>query len=632
MTSGKADFTARPIEPHWPTVRDRIRQQKWAGDILAAIREDFRYWRDHLVIPGPQTTSAWTHHYFCGDDGSPLRFDPDSPKSHVCQHCGRVYVGEPWDGAWRTKMHSAATAQAQRASLLAQLATDPGEAADVLTTLLTTYATDYSSYELHGKNAGVGRVQPQGLDEAIWAIGLLRAARWAGEALSDDAALAAVSLARDVVPVLRPQVSKIHNIHCWMIAALAECAVRTADDELLMECRDGEFGAEAQIRDGFHPEGIWFEINAHYHYYTVSALLSYREASGLDGLSEEAAARLSRAITAPPLLAYDDNRLPAYADGWADCYVSTFAPQAEAAASLLPEHPIALGPYYDRIDSNHVGLWDGSSRREGPSAPLTGRSSVAALVFGPNDVDAVAVPPRSSFVWPDAGIGVLRSDTVRLAMRFGRPSGWHDHHDKLAVDLQTASGWSSLDLGTSGYGAEITQWMRSSVAHNLVILGGKRQPDTTGCLVEADDQRLVAEASWGEGVVRRALALTDEGWTDESVVTAPPGTAVEWVFHGDGKVALTYRPENVPTTLAIDDLGHGWLKDVRLATADDDGTLRLRWDAESSPILELPLPPGATAVVGVADANPNGLPLGVVSVRATIPDAGTVTFAATFLH
>ncbi|WP_344834297.1 hypothetical protein [Nonomuraea dietziae] len=47
---------------------------------------------------------------------------------------------------------------------------------------------------------------------------------------------------------------------------------------------------------------------------------------------------------------------------------------------------------------------------------------MAALVFGPDDVQAASPGRPGSFVWPHAGIGLLRSPAVRLAMavRAGR--------------------------------------------------------------------------------------------------------------------------------------------------------------------------------------------------------------------
>ncbi|GAA2894761.1 hypothetical protein GCM10010517_59470 [Streptosporangium fragile] len=607
-----------PYSPDWARVRRRVATRPWAAGVLAAVREDFSRWARDLVIPGPDGQSAWAHTYFCDADGAPLTFGVTTPERHVCPQCGRTYTGDPWDGAWRTKMHNAVAAQAQRAALLVRLSEDPRETAAArgeLERIFATYSRDYLSYEPHGANAGQGRVQPQCLDEAVWAVGLLRALRWAGDVLTPATSAAVDDTARVISDLLRPQFGLIHNIRCWLVAALAECAARLRDEELLAWCRDSEFGAEAQIREGFHPEGLWYEINPHYHYYAVSALLSYREAAGPAGLSAESALRLSRAITAPPHLAYSDTRLPAYGDGWPECYVGDFAPQAEAAWTIVPEEPVDLAPYYTRPRPAPVRLWSGAQSPSAAPAELTGRSSVAALVFGPDDIAPAAVAGNGgSFVWPHAGIGLLRSTRVRLAMRFGPDSGWHDHRDKLNVDVETATGWSSLDLGTSGYGSEFTTWMRSPVAHNLVIVDGRRQPEHAGRLLESSERHLVAESAWDGHVLRRAVSVDEDGWTDEhTAALAGPG-GIEWVFHGDGAFTPEGAGAGEPVRLR-GDVGHDWLRDACRLEIPPDRRLRGAWSVDGSPRLVLTVPDGFEVYTAVADGNPTGRPLGVLLLR-----------------
>ncbi|WP_344834300.1 hypothetical protein [Nonomuraea dietziae] len=202
--------------PDWQGIRRRVATRPWAANVLAAIGSDFTRWTDDLVIPGPDRPSAWTHHYFCDADGAPLRFDPAAPASHACTRCGRAYTGEPWDGAWRTTMHNAAAAQAQRAALLVRLA-DDHRAAEELERIAAAYAGDYLSYDIHGVNAGRGRVHPQSLDEAVWAVCLLRALRWADDALTPATSTAADAMARAIADLcaLRSAWSTTSTAGCW---------------------------------------------------------------------------------------------------------------------------------------------------------------------------------------------------------------------------------------------------------------------------------------------------------------------------------------------------------------------------------------------------------------------------------
>jgi hypothetical protein len=653
-------------QPDWLRVRDRLANQAWAGRVVSEIKADAEYWRSRLQVPPPTEQTAWTHHYFCDTDGTRLTFDPADPAHHRCSTCGQMYAGGVKDGAWRTHMHNAVAAQVQRDAILVRTASacrvvgeqDKAAAAAEISDLIRRYSRDYLQYEPHGQNVGTGRVQPQCLDEAIWALTLLRSVRWAASELPAATLEAARALAAEVAELLRPQVSLIHNIHCWMLAALAECAVHLGDAELLEFTADSEVGVKAQLREGFHPEGIWFEINPHYHFYTVAALLSWLEIAGPGVLDREATARLARAVTAPPALAYSDGLLPAYGDGWPDAALSTFATQAEAASGLIPEAEIDLGRYYATGPVAAGQLWsatpvppvevppvevslveappvDERPVDERPSSgqagvegrPLLGRAGVAALLLGPDTVTDEPSEPARSLHWPGPGIVVLRDGRTRVAMRSGPDSGWHDHHDKLAVDVELSTGWRSLDLGTSGYGAEFTNWMRSPAAHNTVYIGNEPQPPCDGKIVSYSEHRATGTAAWSGNEVQRSVELTDTGWTDTTELNLPETRPVTWFFHGDGELASDQEvldptdPADPESPLGLNHLSN-WR---RISTPD--GHLRARWTTAGAPTVSITVPTGFTAYLAEGQGNPTGARLGVIIL--TGPTHRT-TITATF--
>ncbi|SDS35565.1 Heparinase II/III-like protein [Microlunatus soli] len=590
----------RSTEPDWDLVRRRVEQQTWATKIISTVHDETEEWRRQLRIPGPERQSAWTHFYYCDDDGERLTFDPRQPNEHRCPACDRVYSGDPKDGSWRTLMHNQAAAQAQRDAVIMRVApgTDQAAAARAeLEMIITGYGEHYTEYVEHGGHAGIGKVLPQCLDEAIWAIGLLRATRWTADQLDGRALAAADLLARGVNDLLQPQVGAIHNIHCWMLAALAECANRLDDPEVLDFTCGSQFGAIAQLRQGFRADGLWFEINPHYHYYTVSALLAWLEAVGADQVDPAVGEILGRAMEAPPRLAYSDGLLPAYGDGWADARVSRFAGVAETASRLLPDRSVALADYYV----------------EGQE-----RDSLPALLFGPDHVPTMSPHATTSFCWADAGIAVLRSADARIALRSGPHAGGHDHRDKLAVDVETATGWRSLDLGTSGYGAEFTVWLRSPAAHSTVFIGGGPQPACNGRISEFDAGRAVGEVGWDGHRLRREITLTEGGWTDAVSVELDGEDEISWLLHGDGTV--TTDCSTAPTTApeALSGLGIPWLSDMHSIAVDHD-QLNVSWDAPGAPSAMITIPPGFVACTATGEGNPSGLPLGTVLItgRAT---------------
>lgn len=652
MTSGRRDPSdSSSFVPDWDAARQRVRTSPWAARILQRVREDFTWWRSRVVVPGPGADSEWTHHYFCAE-GTRLSFDPERPHHHECAECGRVYSGELLDGAWRTQMHNAAASQAQRAVLLLRLGDDEQEreaAREELLGLLARYARDYELYPVHGDKVGQGKVMPQNLDESIWAIALLRAVRWGGELLPARAGENARILAAQVASLLEPQLGMVHNIHCWILAALAECGVRSGDRALLERVRQGPFGIETQIRDGFRREGLWYETSAFYHYYALAALLSYREATGIGGLSTEEAETLARAVEAPATLAYMDGLLPAYGDCWPLGHLEDFAGHVAVATVVLPEHPVSGNGYRRARDrESPVDLWIGSRWQNERSRPLQGPASVAELVFGPGPLDdAPPAPDRGSFLWPDAGIGAVVSERARITMRFGPDVGMHDHRDKLAVDVEIPGVWRSLDLGSGGYTAEATRWMQSPAAHNIGTLHDERQPPVDGTLREGSEDRLVAELAWDGQTVRRTIQLTPDGWTDDMELSTEEPGPLMWIFHGDGAVRAAERTaaegahvEGAEDAEGAGDPGgrdltvHGmglgqsmpWqalgdlpglqrLRDIRRLVPGRDGKVEVTWGVPGAPVASLTLPAGATAAAALGDGNPSGLPLGMVLVR-----------------
>lgn len=611
--------------PPWETARRKIVGQSWAREIFAALREDFSRWKPALRIPSPDTPTQRYHTYFCHADGEKLKFDPNSPGAHACPRCGRVYEGNPWDGAWAMQMHAAAAAQLERALMLIKLGderdADDGRAA--FEQIAFYYAERYPSYLLHGDDPGCrGRVQPHRLNEAVWVNAVLRVVRWSG--LSDgwpESVRAGLDeMARLTVELLRPQVNAIHNHHTWMLAALAECAVRLGDGELLAWCRDSEFGMDAQVGRGFFGDGFWYEASTTYHYYTLESVLAYLDAIGPGGLSGEVwRPKLIRALNNPPRLAYADGRMPAYADGWLETFLPQFGHVAETAWGLVSDD-ITVASYYRGERSGVVRAINGGPPPKLDDALVSHRASIAALLYGPETVAEVPRESARSVVMTDAGIALLRSERVRLALRFGPDGGWHDHRDKLNVDVETTNGWRSLDLGTSGYGSDFTRWLRSPYAHNLLIVDGASQPRHAGRLLAASEDRIVAESVTEDARVTRSLQLDTDGWRDEYAAKLTEPRRLEWVFHGDGD----FVSDDVtrPAEITGGD-GLAWFENVR--EIDCGAVLRGHWENGATKVsIAVGVPTGFKAYCALAPGNAEGRPLGVVLLRG-VTDQVTIS-------
>lgn len=84
-------------------------------------------------------------------------------------------------------MHTHVAAQSQRYALIARLSDYPEQVAHAMAAvaaIVEQYGNAYASYRRHGEHAGIGKVQPQSLDEAVWLITVLRSVRWTEELLA----------------------------------------------------------------------------------------------------------------------------------------------------------------------------------------------------------------------------------------------------------------------------------------------------------------------------------------------------------------------------------------------------------------------------------------------------------------
>lgn len=128
----------------------------------------------------PAKLSRWGHHYFCDDDGGRLIFDLNSPHSHRCEICGKVYSNDVQDGVWVTFYRNRAVVLAL-VSAAVYKATGETKYRDYALQVIDFYAAHYHEFVLHNKENkifdsyetmkwGCGKMMPQGLNEAIVAI------------------------------------------------------------------------------------------------------------------------------------------------------------------------------------------------------------------------------------------------------------------------------------------------------------------------------------------------------------------------------------------------------------------------------------------------------------------------------
>ena len=164
----------------------------------------------------------------------------------------------------------------------------------------------------------------------------------------------------------------------------------------------------------------------------------------------------------------------------------------------------------------------------------------------------------------DAGLAVLRRGTgagaATTMLDYGPHGGGHGHFDKLNIVLFAAGREWLLDPGRLTYShKEYITWVKETVAHNSVTLGGRSQAPTQGKLLWFDAQdRYAACAARSEraylgAVLTRYLLSTDKMLVDLFEVESTEPTQIDWVAHAPCESVQPVEDRGQPMPLT---LGH----------------------------------------------------------------------------
>ncbi len=502
------------------TLQRRVHEQAWAAAIYAGVRERAEALRDLGVrIPAPDDPSGWKHNFTCPHCAVLLRFDLNAPKQHHCELCGGTFSTPEMNAAWVYQLNQYQIERAVESCIVAAVEGDAW-ASQLAREVLLGYARRYLDYPEHGKNAGVGRVQGQSLDEAVWMLPAMQVyltLRALGHLDTAEQKLVADNMFAPACELLRRQTSEIHNIHVWHASAIFSIAQELGRDD------DRAFAEEhlrRNLEEGVLPDGSWYEGSPHYHFYTVEAFSAYALAAKAAGQPLVHAERFEKMFRSPLLLLQPDYQLPAFNDGWPENPLTSRASHYEVGHYLFGGFEEALHTIY-----NVCG------------AP---RQSVEALLYGPETIEEKPLRwPRFALV---DGVAVVRRSPLVGYVKATPCGGGHDHPDKPGLYfLFEDSTLKAADIGNPGYGNSLHRaYYRTTVSHNTVMADGEDQRLADAAIIhteERDDYTLVTaqtdKAYPGVTIVR--TCVFGDGWVlDWTRATAETAHDYLWLFHANG--------------------------------------------------------------------------------------------------
>jgi hypothetical protein len=612
---------ARATNPHFAEARHALNTQ------VSAYRAS---------LPAlPERQAGYFHDFFCPEHAVQLTFDPHHPHRHTCPIDRSVFSGEPFDSAWLWSVNDilsdAALKLAFRAFLFAgqnDVSNDSARAKEIL----LGYA---DRYRMLPRAPGIppkypGHAMWSSLDESVWIIRLV----WAYSLLS--CALSAAEHKQICDGLMQPAAdhirqtcrTDIHNITNWNNAALTTLAIGLGDAALLLEALDGPTGLRAQLAQGVRLDGLWWEGSLSYHYYTLAALIWTMRVLRASGRPLDDNGIIRKMFAAPIALAFPNLSLPAMNDCWYTIGLTGSVGHGIPDAAGLYE--IAYGWYGDPEFAWILG--ENYARHP--------RTSVEALFDGAESIPAVTEPSLVSTHMLESGIAVLRTSESRenqtcLILRASPRGSSHDHPDQLSIQLFAHGAHLSPDLGTPGYGIELTNtWYRETISHNTVLLDGCSQPLASARIthfrIKDNTAVLQARVSWGEGAyagvqMHRIILWRETYFIDAFLVDCQRPHQIDWTYHSIGE--LSEYPESKKSAGGLESqLGYD-----RIVSATEicwAENVRFVWRTNSARLALFFAPrPGEEVLMGQAPSNPASESLSLIVRRQT---SSSATFLSVF--
>lgn len=531
----------------------RAQRLPWAAKQLKHIISD----ADSALsapVEIPAKAGEWSHHYVCKTCGIRLE---EKDGHNICPRCGKEYSGWPYDGVVAARKHHQNIDNAETLGLAYQLTGNEKYAARARE-ILVGYADRYKQWPIHdyrgGQDKRGARLFAQTLDESVRMIPFA----WAYDMVATSPAFSPADrqhiendLFREAALVIRRNDFGISNWQTWHNAAIAVIGLALHDEAMVNYSINGQSGVRFQLSHSILPDGFWYEGTASYHFYALAAMqwqvLALRNA----GIHIDSDPTYRSMYEAPRDYMFPNGTWPAVNDS-----------DPVSVASQADIFEVGYGLY------NEPGL--GVLAAEGK------RDSLMAFLWGADTLPEGhrALPASRNF--EGLGATMLRqnqpNNPVAVHFDYGPHGGAHGHQDKLAIILFDHGTDVIPDPGRLAYGAPLhTQWYKTSLAHNTVIVDGKSQLSTEGELVNSDFTGAVQFATarcntaYKDVDLTRSLALAPAYLLD--VVTGQSSVDHTWdlAWHvtGTAETKLPLAPGKLPQNAD----GYQILKNIRLGNS-----------------------------------------------------------------
>ena len=440
-------------------------QTDWGQRILSNLKSVVEE-RELHDLSIPTLEGGHGHHYFCPIHNTQFVFDWNRPQEHYCEACKKAWKGVPkYDWAWVNFVH-AANLKYLTANMYLYMATELPAYAYKIKDMLLDLSKKYPAYIIHDRERKYtpgtsGKMYGQSLDEAVWAIDAARAYSVASSVMTDQERMQIEKgYLRPCAELLMNSRDK-GNWQVWHNGAIMALGVALKNDSIIDVALNKPIcGYRDMMKNNVYGDGWWNEGSVVYHFYPLRAILLSAEAvrcRNIDLYDQ----KMVNMFLSPIQMLYSDLSFPSQNDGWYGTRLVEQAGLYEVVAVRINDDNLneVLALCYQEND------------RLAPEALLSGRSYDKM----------VSKPELESKLFPNLGVGVLRSGKRCVVLKSGPTGGLHGHPDKLSISIHDGRKEILPDLGTTAYGVpDCYEWYRRTISHNTVTVDKHDQKSTQG--------------------------------------------------------------------------------------------------------------------------------------------------------
>jgi hypothetical protein len=416
---------------------------------------------DTLVPPDARAT--WNHYFFCPEHGVRLEWDRYNQKQHRCPVDGKIFSGEPYDGAWWRWLNGLNAKSCNDLGLLWHLT---GEIFyfDKVKSILLGYADVYPEYQEHGgiPYNNPGKANSQTLCEANCHIDFARGYDFIKQNLTiqEQTHIEQNLLREGAEFMMQYRTPQIHNHEMKIGSTIGVIGLLLNDKTLIDFAVEAKYGLRYQMENGLVGEGMWFEGSVHYHYYALQALMGFELMARRTEYSLKSHPTFHTFLSYPLKLIMLDGHFPLINDCVAGQQIFKNSDLFEYAYAEFkdPLFGRALKTIYNNIS----------------------RDNLDALLYGvdqlPDHLTPLDAQPLHA---PGVGITKIVDHINRnmLLLKHAPFGGEHDHYDRLGLLIFRHGHQLLPDLGTCGYGAELHYgYYKNSATHNTLTVNQQNQP------------------------------------------------------------------------------------------------------------------------------------------------------------